>query len=129
MRLKVLLPYEVFVDEDLVTRIVAHTAEGSFGLLPQRLDCVAALAPGILIYETAGHDEVCLAVAEGVLVKTAAQVLVCVRGALRGTDLAQLHDAVTQQFERQDAQDRDLRLAMARLESGFLQGFAGFEHE
>jgi F-type H+-transporting ATPase subunit epsilon len=129
MRLKVLLPFEVFVDEDSVSRIVAHTAQGSYGLLPHRLDCVAALAPGILIYQTAGHDEVCLAVAEGVLVKTGAEVRVCVRDALRGTDLAQLRDAVAQQFERQDAQDQDLRFAMARLESGFLRRLAGFEHE
>ena len=129
MRLKVLLPFDVFVDETDVSRIVAETPEGSFGLLPHRLDCVAALAPGILIYETAAHDEVCLAVDQGVLVKTGANVLVSVRRALRGTDLGQLRDAVTQQFEQQDAQDRDLRSAMARLESGFLHRFAGFEHE
>jgi F-type H+-transporting ATPase subunit epsilon len=129
MRLKVLLPFAVFVDEADVSRIVAETPEGSFGLLPHRLDCVAALVPGILIYETAARDEVCLAVDEGVLVKTGADVLVSVRRALRGTDLGQLRDAVTQQFEQQDAQDRDLRSAMARLESGFLHRFAGFEHE
>ncbi|MEP7294930.1 MAG: F0F1 ATP synthase subunit epsilon [Burkholderiales bacterium] len=129
MRLKVLLPFEVFADEPDVSRIVAETAQGSFGLLPHRLDCVAALAPGILIYETAARDEVCLAVDEGVLVKTGPDVVVSVRRALRGTDLRQLREAVTQQFEQQDAQDRDLRSAMARLESGFLHRFAGFEHE
>jgi F-type H+-transporting ATPase subunit epsilon len=129
MRLKVLLPYEVFVDEAEVSRIVAETSAGSFGLLPHRLDCVAALAPGILSYETAADDEVFLALDEGVLVKTGADVLVSVRRALRGTDLARLRDAVAQQFEKQDAQDRDLHSAMARLESGFLRRFAGFERE
>ena len=34
MRLKVLLPYQVFVDEAEVSRIVAETSAGSFGLLP-----------------------------------------------------------------------------------------------
>lgn len=129
MRLKVLLPYEVFVDEAEVSRIVAETSAGSFGLLPHRLDCVAALVPGLLIYQTGADVEVCLAVDEGVLVKTGADVCISVRRALRGTDLAQLRDEVTQQFEQQDAQDRDLRSAMARLESGFLRHFAGFEHE
>jgi F-type H+-transporting ATPase subunit epsilon len=62
-----------------VSRIVAETREGSFGLLPHRLDCVAALAPGILIYETEAEGEVYLAVDEGVLVKTGLDVLVSVR--------------------------------------------------
>jgi F-type H+-transporting ATPase subunit epsilon len=112
-----------------VSRIVAETPQGSFGLLPHRLDCVAVLAPGILIYQTPTSDEVCLAVDEGVLVKTGSDVLVSVRRALRGKDLGQLRDAVTQQFEKQEARDRDLRFAMARLESGFLRRFAGFERE
>ena len=129
MHLKVLLPFAVFVDESDASRIVVETASGSFGLLPHRLDCVAALVPGILIYETTTGDEVFLAVDEGVLVKTGTDVMVSVRGALRGKDLGRLRSAVTEQFEKQDAQDRDLRFAMARLESGFLRRFARFEHD
>jgi len=48
MHLKVLLPSNIFADTIGVLRIVAETFEGSFGLLPHRLDCVAALTPGIL---------------------------------------------------------------------------------
>jgi len=47
MHLKVLLPFQIFAEKTDVSRIVAETREGSFGLLPHRLDCVAALAPGI----------------------------------------------------------------------------------
>ena len=119
----------MLADEADVLRIVAETPTGSFGLLPHRLDCVAALAPGILVYETADHGEVFLAVDKGVLVKTGADVLVSVRRATRGTDLGQLKDAVTQQFLAEDAQDLSLRSVMNRLESGFLHHFAGFEHE
>ncbi len=129
MRLEVLLPFAVFVDESDVTRVVAEAPSGSFGLLPHRLDCVAALVPGLLVYETSTHEEVCLAVDEGVLVKTGDDVRVSVRRAVRGKDLGQLREAVTQQFEKQDAQDQELRHAMARLESGFLRRLAGFEHE
>jgi F-type H+-transporting ATPase subunit epsilon len=49
MSLKVLLPFRVFADKNDVRKIVAETREGSFGLLPHRLDCVAAIAPGILM--------------------------------------------------------------------------------
>ena len=129
MRLKVLLPFQVFVDQADVSRIIADTPAGSFGLLPRRLDCVAALAPGILIYETAADGEVCLAVDEGVLVKTGADVLVSVRRALRGKDLAALRGDVATQFLAEDAQAQSLRLAMAKVESGFLRRFAAFEHE
>jgi F-type H+-transporting ATPase subunit epsilon len=127
MQLKVLLPFEVFADEAEVLRIVAETPQGSFGLLPHRLDCVAALAPGILVYETRGEGEVCLAVDRGVLVKSGPQVLVSVRRALRGKDLGALRGAVAKQFMTEDAQEQSLRQAMARLESGFLHRFAGFE--
>ncbi|MDQ6881838.1 MAG: F0F1 ATP synthase subunit epsilon [Pseudomonadota bacterium] len=129
MHLRVLLPFQVLADEAQVLRIVAETPEGSFGLLPHRLDCVAALAPGILVYETAGDGEVFMAVDEGVLVKTGADVLVSVRRASRGKDLGQLRDAVTQQFLARDAQDRSLRSVMDQLESGFLHRFAGLRHE
>lgn len=129
MRLKVLLPFQVFADEADVSRIVADTPAGSFGLLPHRLDCVAALAPGILIYETAAEGEVCLAVDEGVLVKTGDDVLVSVRRALRGKDLAALRDDVAKQFLAEDEEAQSLRSAMAKVESGFLRRFASFEHE
>lgn len=129
MRLKVLLPFQVFVEDADVSRIVADTPAGSFGLLPHRLDCVAALAPGILIYETAVEGEVCLAVDEGVLVKTGDDVLVSVRRALRGKDLAALRDDVAKQFLAEDEQAQTLRSAMAKVESGFLRRFASFEHE
>jgi len=58
MNLKILLPFRIFAEKAGVSRIVAETPGGSFGLLPQRLDCVAALTPGILIYEADSEGEV-----------------------------------------------------------------------
>ncbi len=55
--LKILLPFRIFTEKTGVSRIVAETREGSFGLLPRRLDCVAALTPGILTYENAAEGE------------------------------------------------------------------------
>lgn len=129
MKLKVLLPFQVFAEKTGVSRIVAETPEGSFGLLPHRLDCVAALTPGILIYETATEGEVFLAVDEGVLVKIGASVLVSVRRAILGTDLSRLRDSVEQEFEAADEHEQSARTVMAKLEAGFLKRFAGFQHE
>lgn len=124
MTLKVLLPFEVFAEETQVSRMVVETAQGSFGLLPQRLDCVASLVPGILSFEVEAQGEVFLALDEGVLVKTGPDVVISVRHALRGTDLAQLRDAVEQQFLTLDEQEQAVRAAMAKLETGFMRRFA-----
>lgn len=129
MNLKILLPFQVFAEKADVSRMVAETREGSFGLLPHRLDCVAALTPGILTYETAADGEVFVAVDEGVLVKTGAEVLVSVRRAIGGTDLDQLREAVVREFLTLDAHERDVRTTMAKLETGFLRRLATFQHE
>jgi F-type H+-transporting ATPase subunit epsilon len=129
MSLKILLPFQIFAERTDVSRIVAETHEGSFGLLPHRLDCVAALAPGILIYQAEGQGEVCVAVDEGVLVKNGLEVLVSVRRALAGTDLRQLREAVEKEFVTLGEREKSVRSVMAKLESGFLNRFASFQHD
>ena len=129
MNLKVLLPFRIFAAKTGVLRISAETRDGSFGLLPHRLDCVAALVPGILSYETQSDGEVFVAVDEGVLVKIGADVLVSVRRALAGKDLAQLRAAVEKEYLQLDDQEQSVRTVMAKLETGFLQRFASFQHD
>jgi F-type H+-transporting ATPase subunit epsilon len=129
MTLKLLLPFQVFAENARVSRIVAETKEGSFGILPNRLDCVAALVPGILSYETEAHGEVFVAVDEGVLVKTGRKVLVSVRRALQGTELGLLRSAVEREFLTLDAQAQRLRAVMAKLETGFVRRLAGLRDE
>ena len=121
MELKVLLPFQVFTQKAGVSRIVAETPEGSFGIWPNRLDCVAALVPGILTFETETDGEVFLAVAQGILVKSGPDVLVAVRRAISGTDLGQLRAAVEREFLALDEQERSLREVTAKLEAGFLK--------
>ena len=129
MNLKILLPFEIFAEKTGVSRLVAETREGSFGLLPHRLDCVAALTPGILTYEIDGQGEVYVAVDQGVLVKTGPDVLVSVRRALGGTDLGHLRDAVAQEFLTLDEQEQSVRSVMAKLETGLVRRLAAFQHE
>jgi F-type H+-transporting ATPase subunit epsilon len=129
MHLKILLPFQIFSENSGVLRIVAEAREGSFGLLPHRLDCVAALVPGILSYQTESGPEVLVAVDEGVLVKTGLDVLVSVRRAVGGTDLGQLHATVEKEFLTLDENERSVRTAVAKLETGFLRRFATLQHE
>lgn len=129
MKLKVLLPFEIYAEKSGVLRIVVETRNGSFGLLPHRLDCVAELVPGILVYETEAEGEVYLAVDEGVLVKAGQEVLVSVRNAIGGTKLGELRAAVDQEFLALDEYEHSVRSAMARMESGMIRRLAEFHHD
>jgi F-type H+-transporting ATPase subunit epsilon len=128
VNLKILLPFQIFLEKIEISRIVAETREGSFELLPQRLDCVAALVPGILTYGTKEGEVTYLAIDEGVLVKAGANVLVSVRHAIAGTDLGQLHEAVKREFLKLDEGERIVRAAIAKMENGFVGRFAEYQH-
>ena len=129
MHLKVLLPFKVFADKRDVLRIAAVSHEGSFGLLPRRLDCVAALSAGILVFETETEGEVYIAVDEGVLVKTGSDVRVSVRNAIGGMSLDNLRAAVEEEFVHLDEQEQKVRSVLAKMESGFIRRLAEFHHD
>ena len=129
MHLEVLLPFRIFARLSGVARIVAEGREGSFGLLAHRLDCAAALVPGILSYESQVEGEVYVAVDEGVLVKIGSRVVVSVRRALAGTNLGELRQAVEREFLTLDEHEQGMRSVMAKLEAGVLRRFATLQHE
>ncbi len=129
MNLKVLLPYQIFAEKTGVSRIVAETHQGSFGLLPHRLDCVAPLVPGILTYETASDGEIFLAVDAGLLVKTGQEVLVSVRRALAGADLGQLREAVEQEFLTLNEREQNVRSVLAKVESDLIRRMASLHSD
>jgi len=129
MQVQILLPFKIFAQKSAVLRIVAMTPQGSFGLLPHRLDCVAALVPGILVYETKVEGEVYIAVDQGILVKTGSDVLVSVRNAIGGMSLDKLRAAVEEEFLQLDEQEKKVRSVLAKMESGFIRRLAEFHHE
>jgi len=128
MNLRILLPFQIFDEKKGVSRIVAESRGGSFGLLPHRLDCVAALEPEILTYETESEGEVYVAVDEGVLIKTGQDVFVSVRNAIYGTDLSQLREAVEREFLTVDESEQRIRSVMAKLESNLVRRLAEFKN-
>jgi F-type H+-transporting ATPase subunit epsilon len=129
MNLRILLPFGVFAEKANVLRVVADTTDGTYCLLPHRLDCVAALVPGILTYDAKDGVTVYVGIDQGVLVKAGAQVTVSVRRAIGGTDLEQLKDAVERDFLKLDEQERNVRTAVAKMESGLMERLVEFEHD
>jgi F-type H+-transporting ATPase subunit epsilon len=129
MNLTILLPFKIFAKLDNVSRIVAETLEGSFGLLPHRLDCAAALVPGILSYTTNADNTTYLAVDEGALIKSGDCVSISVRRAITGTNLNDLREAVIREYLTLNTQEREMRSVVAKMESGFIGRLAELRHE
>ena len=129
MDLKILLPYKIFAEVQQVSSVVIETSAGSYGLLPQRLDCVAALVPGILTYTTEDDKIKYVAVDEGVMVKAGARVLVSVRNAFGGADLGKLGELIKYKFNNQDEKEREAKTVIAKLERGFVYSFDKFRNQ
>ena len=129
MNLKILLPFRIFAEIKNVRRIVLETSEGSYGLLPHRLDCVAALVPGIFTYETEADGVHYLAVDEGILVKAGMDVLASVRNAIGGADLGKLRESVEKEFVALDEKEKNIRSVMSKMESGLIYRLEKFRKE
>lgn len=122
MRLQILLPTEVLVDEEVV-KVIAEAENGAFCLLPRHIDFVASLVPGVLCFCARDGEESFAAVDEGVLVKCGRDVFVSTLNGVRGSDLGQLQSLVEERFLELDEHERKVRSALARLEAGTLRGF------
>jgi len=120
MRLRILLPTRVLVDEPAL-KVVAEARNGSFCLLPRHVNFVAALVPGILTYVGGAGEERFVAVDEGTLVKRGRDVLVSVMNAMTGEGLDELRAAVDEHFRALGEEERLARTALSRLEAGALR--------
>lgn len=121
MKLKILLPAEIFVMEE-VTKIIAEAQNGFFCLLPQHIDFTTALAPGVFSF-SARNADTHLAIDGGALIKRGAEVLVSTRNAVRGGELGTLKEVVIKQFEEIDEREKKARSAAAKLEVDLLRRF------
>ena len=120
MHLKILLPYGVFADKTDVLRIVAETSDGSFGLFPHRLDCVAALVPGDfhIRSERRRHG---LCRGRSRRVGKGGRSCACLRASCHWRNgFSKLQDAVKHEFLNLDEQERNVRTAVAKMESSFV---------
>lgn len=126
MNLKVLLPTEVLIDED-VSKVVAEAENGSFCLLPRHVDFITALTAGILTFTDTKRTERYVGLAQGVLVKTGHSVLVSVAHGVTGDNLGELRQTVHRHFETIDDRERQAVSAVARLEADFVRRFLALE--
>src|SRR5664280_1529343 len=122
MMLKILLPAEILIKQE-VKKIVAEAENGSFCLMPNHIDFVATLAPGIFTYEPAQGGQELLAMDVGTLVKKGSNVLVSTRNAVRAPDLGKLKQVVVEKYDILDEREKMVRSASARLEASLIRRF------
>lgn len=128
MNLHISVPSSVVLDVGGIRRIVAESRHGFFGILPGRLDCVACLVAGVLVYETEDRQEHYVALDEGMLVKTGFDVEVSVHNATVAHELGTVLKIVTEEFETSSELEKQIRTSLAKLESNFVRRLMEFRH-
>lgn len=123
MTIKIVLPTGVLTERKDILRIIMETRSGSFGIWPNRLDCVTALVPGVLSFENRQEGMIYAAIDEGIFVKTGQQVTVSVRKAIVGKELGKLRESVEHEILNLEEKERGLRTVLAKLENGFIRNF------
>ncbi len=126
MNLKILLPNEVYFDGP-ITKVTAEATSGSFCLLPNHVDLVTALVPGLMTAESPEKNLIYFAVDEGILCKQGAEVVVSARRAVRGTQLGTLRATIEQDFRVVSEEEQRARSAVARLETALARRFIDFQ--
>ncbi|NDW07114.1 F0F1 ATP synthase subunit epsilon [Jiella pacifica] len=117
MRLQIVSPLVVVVDEDEVAAIRAEDESGGFGILAGHADFLTTLAISVVSWTAKGRPRRHCAVRGGVLtVSGGGEVRVATREAVVGDDLTKLHDTVLRQFEANRETERTEHVETTRLQ-------------
>lgn len=116
MKLRIITPLEMVVDEDGVLAVSAEDASGSFGILPGHADFLTSLAISVVSWRS-GRGLHCCAVRRGVLsVSAGQQVAIATREAILGDGLATLEQTVLARFHADAEAERTERAESTRLQ-------------
>ena len=126
MLLKVIVPHQLPLEIPNVLSIRSNTSQGSFGILPHRLDFVGALVPSILIYKTTNNVSNYMAIDQGIIVKKGLQVAIAIHHIIISKNLGTLKDHVEREFHQLEEKELQLRSALAKIESDFIRSIEKF---
>jgi F-type H+-transporting ATPase subunit epsilon len=129
MRLKIVLPTQVLLEEGDLIKISAEGQDRAFTLLPRHIDFTTVLVPGILTYVKSDGIPHYAALDEGVLVKRRWEVFVSVMNGILTDDLESIGDVIKSEFGIIDEQEERMRTAMQRLETDLVQQFIDLSEE
>ncbi len=116
MKLRIVTPLAVIVDQDDVLSLRAEDASGAFGILPRHTDFLTSLAISIVTWTTSDKPTNYCAVRGGVLtVDTGQTITVATREAVVSANLEQLDHEVLQRFRTERETERATYIESSRL--------------
>jgi F-type H+-transporting ATPase subunit epsilon len=116
MRLRIVTPLAVVIDEDGVLAVRAEDASGSFGILPRHADFLTSLTISVVSWESSNGTRHYCAVRRGVLtVGGGHDIAVATREAVPGDDLASLDKTVLARFRADTETERTEHVESTRL--------------
>jgi F-type H+-transporting ATPase subunit epsilon len=117
MKLRIVTPLAVVVDEDGILAVRAEDSSGSFGILPGHADFLTSLTLSVVSWKRANSSRFYCAVRHGAFsVSGGREVSIATREAVVGDDLATLEGAVLARFHADLEAERSERVDSARLQ-------------
>ena len=117
MRLRIITPLAVVVDQKAVSAIRAEDDTGSFGILAGHADFLTSLRIGVVSWKLTDSTQHYCAVRRGMFSVTArGDVAVATREAIAGDDLATLEATVLMRFRADIEQNRSERFESTQLQ-------------
>jgi len=117
MRLRIITPLFVVIDEDGVLALRAEDATGSFGILPRHADFLTRLAISVVSWKSSDGTRHHCAVRRGVLSIIAGRdIAIATREAVQGDDLATLDGTVLNRFRADIETERTEHVESTRLQ-------------
>ncbi len=117
MRLRIVTPLSVVVDDDGVTALQAEDASGSFGILPHHADFLTSLSISVVSWRRGDASARFCAVRHGVLTVTGGHdVAIATREAVAADDLGTLDQSVLERFRAELDTQRTEHVESTRLQ-------------
>lgn len=116
MRLRIVTPLAMIIDEDGVLAIRAEDASGSFGILPHHADFLTSLSISVVSWKSGNGSRHYCVVRRGVLAVAAGRdITIATREAVAGDDLATLDETVLARFRSEIEAERTEHIESTRL--------------
>jgi F-type H+-transporting ATPase subunit epsilon len=117
MKLRIVTPLSVVVDEDGVLALRAEDCSGGFGILPRHADFLTSLVISIVSWKSGDGKRRYCAVRRGVLSVTGGEAIaIATREAVAGDDLLTLDQTVLSRFRADIETERTERVESTRLQ-------------